>query len=112
MLSPYLGKDDVQQEIRDAGGLAAWKPGTEQPLGPENFTRELWRSITRWADNPPRRQSVWLGYGENERLRDPIEVLSLQLPANHVIMLPGHHNWKLWTPAMHALLRAANDESH
>ena len=111
LLSPYLGKADVQREIREAGGLAKWKPGPEKSVGPKTFTRELWRSIKQWSNNPARRQSVWLAYGDNERLRDPIEMMSPQLPANHVIMLPGHHNWKLWTPAMHALLHAARDDS-
>jgi pimeloyl-ACP methyl ester carboxylesterase len=112
LLSPYLGKDDVQREIRDAGGLAKWNPGPEQPVGPNNFTRELWRSIKQWSDNPSRRNSVWLAYGDKERLREPIELMSPQLPADHVLMLPGHHNWKLWNPAMHALLRAAHGETH
>ncbi len=112
LLSPYLGKDDVQREIRDAGGLAAWNPGPEKPVGPETFTRELWRSLQRWSNDPARRQSVWLAYGENEPLRVPIEMMSPQLPASHVIMLPGHHDWKLWEPAMKQLLRAANSETH
>ena len=112
LLSPYLGKDDVQREIRDAGGVAAWNPGPEQPVGPKTFTRVLWRSIKQWSDNPARQKSVWLVYGENERLRQPIELMSAQLPPAHVLMLPGHHNWTLWDLAMPRLLRAANQQRH
>ncbi len=108
LLSPYLGKDDAQKEIRDAGGLAAWNPGPPMPVGPDTFTRELWRSLKQWSDNPSRRQSVWLAYGADEPFRKPIEMMSPELPAGHVLMLPGHHNWKLWKPALHDLLHAAD----
>lgn len=107
LLSPYLGKGDVQREIRDAGGIAAWKPGPQEPIGPKTFTREMWRSIQQWSTTPSRRNSVWLAYGDKESLRDPIEMMSPQLPSEHVLMLPGKHDWTLWNPAMHALLRAA-----
>ena len=112
LLSPYLGKGDVQDEIREAGGVAAWQPGPAQPVGPKTFTREMWRSIKQWSDHPARQNSVWVVYGEDERLRKPIELMTPQLPAPHVMMLPGHHNWTLWKPAMHQLLRAADQEAH
>jgi pimeloyl-ACP methyl ester carboxylesterase len=111
LLSPYLGKDDVQREIRDAGSVAAWNPGPPEPVGPKTFTRELWRSIKQWSDNPARRNSGWLIYGEDERLRKPIELMTPQLPAAHVFMLPGYHNWDLWRPALHRILKAADKGS-
>jgi pimeloyl-ACP methyl ester carboxylesterase len=107
LLSPYLGESDIPKEIRAAGGLAAWNPGPPQPLGPTTYSREMWRYIRQWSNEPGRTQSVWLAYGADERLRAPIELMSPQLPANHVLMLPGNHNWTLWRPAMGELLRAA-----
>lgn len=109
LLSPYLGKDDVQREIRDAGGVAAWNPGPLEQVGPQTFSRELWRTIKQWSANPARRQSVWLAYGKDEPFRAPIEMMSPLLPASHVLMLPGHHNWKLWKTSLPALLRAVDD---
>ena len=107
LLSPYLGDDAIHHEIRDAGGLAAWTPGPVQPMGPDTFQRELWRSLQHWSNDPARTHSVWLAYGDSEPFRTPIELMSPLLPSDHVVMLPGHHDWTLWTPAAEALLQRA-----
>ena len=108
LLSSYLGEAAIQREIRAAGGLAAWQPGPAQPIGPRTFQRELWRYLKHWSTDPARTQTVWLAYGASERFRDAIELMSPSLPAGHVFMLPGHHNWTLWQPALRKLLHAVD----
>lgn len=111
LLSPYLGETAIQQQIRQAGRLAAWQAGPAQPIGPNTFQHELWRSLQGWSQRPQRTRSTWLAYGADEPFRQPIELMSPLLPPDHVIMLPGKHNWKLWKPAMRALLeRAGSDD--
>ncbi|WP_426689805.1 alpha/beta hydrolase [Rhodanobacter ginsengiterrae] len=107
LLSPYLGDDASQRQIRQAGGLDAWRPGPPQSIGPDTFQHELWRYLKDWAQRPRRTSSTWLAYGADEPFRQPIEMMSPRLPADHVVMLPGKHNWKLWKPAMHVLLERA-----
>ena len=107
LLSPYLGEAAIQREIRAAGGLAAWQPGPAQPIGPDTVQRELWRYLKHWSVDRTRTQTVWLAYGASERFRAAIELMSPSLPAGHVFMLPGHHNWTLWQPALRKLLHAA-----
>lgn len=107
LLSPYLGDRAIRQEIRRAGGLAHWNPGPAQPIGPATFQRELWRHLKHWSDEPARTASIWLAYGDRERFRKSIALMRGELPAGHVLVLPGHHNWKLWTPAMRLLLQQA-----
>ncbi|MEO8998267.1 MAG: alpha/beta hydrolase [Rhodanobacter sp.] len=107
LLSPYLGEDAIHQQIRQAGGLAAWQAGPAQPIGPDTFQHELWRSLQGWSQRPQRTRTTWLAYGADEPFRQPIELMRPLLPADHVIMLPGKHNWKLWKPAMRALLERA-----
>ncbi len=110
LLSPYLGEDAIHQQIRRAGGLAAWQAGPAQPIGPDTFQHELWRSLQDWSQRPQRTRSTWLAYGADEPFRQPIELMSPLLPADHVIMLPGKHNWKLWKRAMRVLLERAGSE--
>lgn len=110
LLSPYLGDRAIHQEIRDAGGLAAWQPGPAQPIGPNTFQRELWRYLQQWSQRPGRTRTVWLAYGDSERFRKAIALMSPQLPASHVLQLPGHHDWKLWHTALPALLDASKAE--
>lgn len=110
LLSPYLGDHAIQQQIRDAGGLAKWQAGPPQPIGPDTFQHELWRYLQNWSQRPQRTRSTWLAYGADEPFRQPIELMSPLLAPDHVIMLPGRHNWKLWKPAMRALLQRAGSK--
>lgn len=107
LFSPYLGDRKIHDEIRDAGGLAQWNPGPSQMIGPDTFQHELWRYLKGWSNDPTRTSSVWLAYGDSERFRKPIELVTPVLPASHVLMLPGHHNWKLWSATMPALFHKA-----
>lgn len=107
LLSPYLGERAIQREIRTAGGLAAWQPGPAQPIGPATFQRELWRYLKNWPREPSRTRTVWVAYGASERFRAAIELACPGLPADHVLMLPGHHDWTLWKPALSRLLDIA-----
>lgn len=107
LLSPYLGDRPIYRQIMAAGGLAKWQPGPAQPLGPDTFQRELWRSIRRWSTHPVRTHSIWVAYGAQEPFADRIRLLGSQLPADHVFELPGHHDWDLWTPAAQTLLEHA-----
>ncbi|MEO5626284.1 MAG: alpha/beta hydrolase [Dokdonella sp.] len=107
LLSPYLGEKAIHDEIRAAGGLAQWNPGPAQVLGPDTFQHELWRTLKGWSSDPARARSVWLAYGDREPFRVPIELMSGQLLVEHVLMLPGQHDWALWNPALHALLDRA-----
>ena len=111
LLSPYLGDATIQDEIRTAGGLSKWQPGPVQPIAPATFQRELWRYLKHWSTDPARTQTVWLAYGAGERFRDAIELMSPSLPVDHVFMLSGHHNWKLWKPALRKLLHAAASQA-
>ncbi len=107
VLSPYLGDAAIHREIRQAGGLANWHPGSPQTIAPDTFARELWRHLQGWSQRPQRTRSVWLAYGAEEPFRASIELMRPLLPADHVVMLPGHHDWKLWKPAMRTLLERA-----
>jgi len=104
LLSPYLGEGAVHAEVRAAGGLASWNPGPPQPMAADTFQHELWRTLKTWVDDPARANAVWLAYGDSEPFRVPIELMSPALPARHVMMQAGRHDWALWTPALQALL--------
>jgi len=105
LLSPYLGDKPIYRKIRDAGGLRRWQPGPPQPMRRDTYQHELWRSIRRWRHDRQRSCTVWVAYGASERFRKPIELMTPLLPARHVLMLPGQHNWTLWTPALKDLLQ-------
>ena len=99
LLSPYLGDSSIHDEIREAGGLNTWNPGPTQPLRPDTFQHEIWGTLKSISEVPNRRNAIWLAYGASEPFRTSIELMSPILPAEHVVVLPGRHNWTLWTTA-------------
>ncbi len=107
LLSPYLGDAPIRREILAAGGLASWQPGPAQPIGPQTFQRELWRYLKLWREQPRRTATTWLAYGDREDFRAPIELMAPLLPPGHVVMLPGGHDWTLWSAALPILLERA-----
>lgn len=112
LLSPYLGEHVIHEEIRDAGGLAQWNPGPAQPIGAATFEHELWLTLKHWSNNAARTRTVWLAYGDSEPFRASIELMSPLLPPDHVLKLPGHHDWALWIPALRAVLQQASLETN
>lgn len=107
LMSPYLGEEGILESIRAAGGLTYWKPGATQKIGSSNYQLELWRYLKGWSARPQRTQTVWLAYGAEEKFRKSNEMIAPLLPAGHVIMLQGKHDWDLWRRAFPALLKRA-----
>lgn len=103
LLSPYLGDTSIQDQVRAAGGLNKWNSGPLQPLSPDTFQHEIWTTLKSISETPNRENAIWLAYGENEPFRTSIELMSPILPDENVVMLPGRHNWTLWTTAVDKL---------
>lgn len=52
------------------------------------------------------RRPVWLGYGNDDRLRPSLDPFAARLPADHVVRLPGGHRWATWRAVWSAMLEA------
>lgn len=111
LLAPYLGNDTIGGEIANAGGLANWNPGPPDEGGKNAWQLELWRHLKTLSTDPARRCRIWLAYGESDRLRKSIEMVTPLLPPSHVLMVPGGHTWRVWTPAMGELLKRITHET-
>jgi hypothetical protein len=111
LLSPYLGDAPIHAEIRKAGGLKHWNPGPPQPLGPKTFQRELWRHVQHMGQDHERTQTTWLAYGASDRFRKPDTLMASILPTDHVLMLPGSHDWRLWRSALPKLLQTVTRQT-
>ena len=108
LLAPYLGGAALLREIGDAGGVAQWNAGPEQPVNADNWQREMWRHIQRWSRNPAAASRVWLAYGDRDRLRKTMPLLAPALTQDQVLMRNGGHAWTVWSPAMGEVLRQAD----
>lgn len=96
-LAPFLGSASLVQEIKDAGGLRAWKaPPKTEKLEEATYQRELWRWLQELTADPASSPKVYLGWGTEDRLGESASVLAAALPADHVFTVPGPHKWVPW----------------
>lgn len=110
LMAPYLGGRTIQREIDRAGGLAAWEPGPLQQIDAGNWQRELWRHLQALTRDPHQQRRVWLLYGEDDRLRRAIALLTPYLLPDQILVRAGGHKWAVWNPAMAEVLAIARPE--
>lgn len=92
LLAPFLAVRGTIASVHDAGGLAHWEPGE---IAPHDDERLLLAWLKRYPGdgNAPR---LYLGYGESDRFAPASALLERMLPANHVVMDDGAHDWPTW----------------
>lgn len=91
LLGPYLGEKAIVEEIRTAGGVAAWTPGPKSV----DWTGPLWtyiKSLGARRGGP----AVILAYGRKDRYVDAQRLLADVLPAEQVFAADGGHDWETW----------------
>lgn len=108
LLAPYLGEKPLLQEIAAAGGINQWKPRpAPAAVNADNFQYELWRHLQTWSRNPDKAKNVWLAYGNRDRLREAMPLLTPLLRPEQVLVRQGGHAWSVWSPATKDILMRA-----
>lgn len=103
-LAPYLGDDDILDEVEAAGPLAEWTPdgaGRDHEVA-------IWRCI---QDGFPADLSVWLAWGRSDRMAPGNRLLARELPAERVINSDGGHLWTVWKPLWARVFQAIADDA-
>jgi pimeloyl-ACP methyl ester carboxylesterase len=94
LISPYLGVNSLIQEIKDAGGITAWKHVTTS-TDISDWTRLTWSCIREFSEAPQHYPPIYLSYGSEDWVaRDGPALLATVLPKNRVFHVPGDHNIK------------------
>ena len=89
LLAPYPGEISIINAIRQAGGLQHWSSDDKMQVEQRSW---MWlKSITQ-----TRRIPILLGYGGEDKFAAANHLLAEQLPATHVFISPGGHDWKTW----------------
>jgi len=93
LIAPYLGEEDVLDEIRRAGSLQQWRP--PHPLASDDFGRRIWLTLQQLTA-PDSTTPVLLAYGTKDDLAPGHRLLARELPETRVFTHPGGHDWKTW----------------
>jgi pimeloyl-ACP methyl ester carboxylesterase len=105
VFAPYLGSRRLGEEIRSAGGLARWTPDPPAPITKKNYQRQLWswlHRVTRGAEKGP---TLYVGYGDDDRLAPQDALLAAALPQANVFHAQGGHDWPVWRELLQQFLQ-------
>lgn len=93
-LAPYLAPRLDLQAVWQAGGLANWRP--DGPLKPWEHERALMLWLQGYADPAQQRPLLFIGHGEDDRLKPFGPLMAGLLPPGHLLSAPGGHDWPPW----------------
>jgi pimeloyl-ACP methyl ester carboxylesterase len=105
VVAPFLGDEEVIEEIERAGGVKAWRPPAQ--LDPDDYQRDLWRWLKGCTEGSTPCPRVLLGFGSEDRFVRSHQLLAAVLPPEQVAVVPGGHDWEPWRKLFATLLSAA-----
>ncbi len=101
VLAPYLGPEEVIDEIAAAGGPARWRPPSR--VDDDDVGRELWSWLAPWLAGE-QKVPLHLGWGTADAFDRSNRLLVSALPPERVYTHPGGHDWKVWESLWEAFL--------
>lgn len=107
LFAPYMGPRDVADDVA-RGGLCAYQAKAEPVVDEASFARANFLWLKRKACEE-RDVFLSLAVGDQDRLASVNRLLGSALDPSHVLVLPGGHGWKVWTPALEKLAPLAFD---
>ncbi len=102
-IAPYLGGRAILADIEAAGGADRWQPSGAG----EDFEREIWQCLQSRAA-----ESVWLAWGEEDRIGRGNRLLAELMPPERVTTAPGGHRWTVWVELWTELLARIEEPEH
>lgn len=92
LLSPYTGEKPILDEIRNAGGLVKWEPGTVAEGG-RNQDRRIW---SMWKSSPPSSSRIVLAVGASDKFREANSFFAREFLGGRMTVVEGGHDWPTW----------------
>ena len=112
-IAPFLGDKDVIEDIAKAGGLTSWQaPPPALPMTRDNYQREMWRWLQAVTQGREAAPPIYLGYGRSDKLAPADDLLRAELPASHVFLTDGIHEWGAWRRVLRNFLDSPEFAGH
>ena len=93
-LAPFLGDEDVIEEIAAAGGPAGWEPPPN--LDPSDYQRDIWKWLKGYTQADKDMPVLYVGYGTEDRFAKAVKMLGEALPEGRTFTTSGGHDWPPW----------------
>ncbi len=103
LLAPFLGDEELIDEIEAAGGLAAWR--APAAIAPDDYQRALWSWLREHTRQPQRRPGIFIGWGTADPFARANGLLAAALPPDRHRSTTGGHQWAPWRALLEAFLR-------
>lgn len=104
-IAPYLGREEVLDQIRAAGSLRAWRAPAPAPTNSENYDWQVWRFLQAATEGRERAPALHLGWAKDDGLDAADRLLAAALPEQHVYSAPGGHAWRPWNGLLAQFLK-------
>lgn len=102
LFAPYMGPDEVTEEVRRVG-LCNYRAPLAGPIDDqESFARANFGYLGEKACKAGD-VALWLAVGADDRLFGANRTLGEALSPEHFLVMKGGHGWKVWTPAAERL---------
>ncbi len=93
LMAPYLGRDQILDEIASAGGISKWKPGR---IAKSDHERRIWAWVRDYKLQGRRTPVIYLAYGRQDRFAQSDRLLAEAVGQDRTITGPGGHSWSTW----------------
>jgi pimeloyl-ACP methyl ester carboxylesterase len=97
-MAPFLGGEEIAEEVRRSGGLSKWPAPAKQKPDNSNYQRQLWRWLKEMTLPGATGPELHLGYGVDDAISVQGAMLAAALPSGRVTIKPGGHVWAAWAP--------------
>jgi pimeloyl-ACP methyl ester carboxylesterase len=103
VLSPFLGDEEIINEMNTSGGLMKWNP--KEPISKDDYQRSLWYWLKEYSNPEHNLPKLILGYGRDDEFAFSNKLLSDVLPGNQIYVLQGGHDWDTWNRLFNHILK-------
>jgi len=95
LIAPFLGPDELVDEIRHAGGLKHWDPSS---ISSRSAFEAIFRDNWQWLKSSIASESpdLTLAFGQEDKFVSSQELMAEALSPPQVFRAPGGHRWATW----------------
>jgi pimeloyl-ACP methyl ester carboxylesterase len=95
-ISPYLGDEEILEEIKNQGGVRNWKVD-KKPDEEEEWQRAMWYWIKEnYSKENEKAPILFVGSGREDYVMEGVRLLIPLIPEERTVFVKGKHEWEPW----------------